>query len=131
MQKYDWVPLFRRLLCDSLTPVSAFHRLDSGGSACLFESVIGGEKVGRYSFLAVEPFLELSAYGREVSLRSATEQWQRRCEDPLEELRKRLVDFRVAPLEDLRGQPFIGGAIGYAGYDVVRYTEHLPDGASR
>ena len=53
----DYVPVYRRVLSDVLTPVSAFHKIDDGGSACLFESVIGGEKVGRYSFLAAEPFL--------------------------------------------------------------------------
>ena len=47
----DYVPVYRRVLSDVLTPVSAFHKIDDGGSACLFESVIGGEKVGRYSFL--------------------------------------------------------------------------------
>ena len=56
----DFVPVYRRLLSDSLTPVTAFHAIDTGRSACLFESVVGGEKVGRYSFLAAEPFLELS-----------------------------------------------------------------------
>ncbi len=40
------VPVYRRLVCDSLTPVSAFHKIDSGRCACLFESVVGGEKVG-------------------------------------------------------------------------------------
>jgi len=86
--------------------------------------------VGRYSFLAVDPFLELSASGKVVTVRSATETEQRDCEDPLEELRRRLVNVKVAPLEELQSQPFIGGAIGYAGYDVVRYTEHLPHAPS-
>ncbi|MBN1908313.1 MAG: anthranilate synthase component I, partial [Pirellulales bacterium] len=58
----DLVPVYRRLVSDSLTPVSAFHRIDAGRCACLFESVIGGEKVGRYSFLATEPYLEIEAY---------------------------------------------------------------------
>ena len=53
--EHDFVPVYRRLLSDSLTPVTAFQLLDDGGPACLFESVIGGEKVGRYSFLAVGP----------------------------------------------------------------------------
>ena len=51
-QEADLVPVYRRLVSDSLTPVTAFHKLDAGRCACLFESVIGGEKVGRYSFLA-------------------------------------------------------------------------------
>ena len=46
---HDLVPVYRRMLSDGLTPVSAFQKLDDGQDACLFESVIGGEKVGRYS----------------------------------------------------------------------------------
>ena len=61
----DYVPVYRRVLSDVLTPVSAFHKIDDGGSACLFESVIGGEKVGRYSFLAAEPFMLLEARGND------------------------------------------------------------------
>src|SRR6476620_1562712 len=64
----DYVPVYRRVLSDVLTPVSAFHKIDDGGSACLFESVIGGEKVGRYSFLAAEPYLLLEAHGRETTM---------------------------------------------------------------
>ncbi len=126
-QQYDWVPVARRLLCDSLTPVSAFHRLDSGRGACLFESVIGGEKVGRHSFLAVDPFLELSASGNQVTIREGNQPPQiTHSDDPIEELRKRLIDVRVAPVPELQEEPFVAGAIGYAGYDVVRYTERLP-----
>src|SRR5271155_4324584 len=61
------VPVYRRLVCDSLTPVSAFHKIDAGRCACLFESVVGGEKVGRYSFLAADPFFEIEAYGNRVT----------------------------------------------------------------
>ena len=62
-------PSIRRVLSDVLTPVSAFHKIDDGGSACLFESVIGGEKVGRYSFLAAEPFLAArGAWHSEVTM---------------------------------------------------------------
>src|SRR5579862_1155657 len=66
------VPVYRRLVCDSLTPVSAFHKIDSGRCACLFESVVGGEKVGRYSFLAAGPFFEIEAYGSRVTENSYT-----------------------------------------------------------
>jgi anthranilate synthase component I len=126
-QQYDWVPVARRLLCDSLTPVSAFHRLDCGKGACLFESVIGGEKVGRHSFLAVDPFLELAAQGNQVTIRAGDQSPQvLTCQDPIEFLRERLSNVRVAPVPELQDEPFVAGAIGYAGYDVVRYTEHLP-----
>src|SRR5215813_12407803 len=97
------VPVYRRLIGDSLTPVSAFHKLDAGSSACLFESVVGGEKVGRYSFLTAEPFLEIEAWGERVVVRneagkasggkSKTEEFQ--SPDPIEELRKRVDALRA------------------------------------
>src|SRR4030043_2179508 len=66
----DLVPVYRRLVSASLTPVTAFHKIDAGRCACLAESVIGGEKVGRYSFLATDPFLEIEAYGNRVTINS-------------------------------------------------------------
>ncbi|REK05487.1 MAG: anthranilate synthase component I [Planctomycetota bacterium] len=121
----DLVPVYRRLLGDTLTPVSAFHKIDAGRCACLFESVIGGEKVGRYSFLAAEPFLELEARGNDVTVRTAGDSKTFTSDDPLEELRQRVEAIRAASLEEL--PPFTSGAVGYAGYDVVRYTENLPN----
>ncbi|RIK80593.1 MAG: anthranilate synthase component I [Planctomycetota bacterium] len=127
---YDLVPVYRRLIGDGLTPVSAFHRLDSGPAACLFESVIGGEKVGRYSFLTSHPFLQLEARGNRVSVTTHEAQGNSNTEtftaaDPIEELRRRVAALRAAHLAEL--PPFTSGAIGYAGYDVVRYTENLPN----
>ena len=131
----DYVPVYRRLLSDSLTPVQAFRRIDRSSAACLFESVIGGEKVGRYSFLASEPLVTIQARGEKVSIGSfagdkddieAT--WStetKKSANPMEELRAQVQGFRVANVEEL--PPFIGGAIGYAGYDTVRYVERLPD----
>jgi anthranilate synthase component I len=121
------VPVYRRLIGDSLTPVSAFHKLDAGSSACLFESVVGGEKVGRYSFLTAEPFQEIEAWGNRVVVRGAKGSKGEEFEspDPIEELRKRIDALRAVRLPEL--PPFVGGAIGYAGYDVVRYSERLPN----
>ena len=131
----DLVPVYRRLVSDSLTPVSAFHKLDAGRCSCLAESVVGGEKVGRYSFLATHPFLEIEAYGNRVTISSHSgisasgepilEQRQFEAEDPLAELRQRIESVRAATLPEL--PPFCSGAVGYAGYDIVRYVEHLPN----
>jgi len=99
------VPVYRRLSSDALTPVTAFHKIDSGRCACLFESVVGGEKVGRYSFLATEPFLEIEAYGNRVTVNShtgvsaagtptlVTRQFE--CANPLEELRRQVQALRA------------------------------------
>src|SRR5689334_4519243 len=123
----DYVPVYRRVLSDVLTPVSAFHKIDDGGSACLFESVIGGDKVGRYSFLAAEPYLLLEVHGKDSTVTvvrdgtSAT----KTVENALDLLRDRVQSIRVAELPGL--PPFVGGAVGYSGYDTVRYVEHLPN----
>lgn len=124
------VPVYRKLLGDTLTPVSAFRHIDAGPCACLFESVVGGEKVGRYSFLTAGPFLLLEAFGRRVRVTeflAAAEPQVREfeCDDPLTELKSRIDALRSAVLPEL--PPFTGGAIGYAGYDTVRYVERLPN----
>ena len=94
----DLVPVYRRLCSDALTPVTAFHKIDAGRCSCLFESVVGGEKVGRYSFLATEPFLEIEAYGDTVTINDYSAvsaggnptlvSRQIRCKNPLDELRR-------------------------------------------
>jgi len=121
----DLVPVYRQVLGDTLTPVSAFHHIDAGESACLFESVVGGEKIGRYSFLAADAFLRIEAYGRQVRVVSPYGDEEFDCEDPLAELERRVESVRAATLEGL--PPFTSGAVGYAGYDVVRYSENLPN----
>jgi anthranilate synthase component 1 len=118
------VPIHRCLLSDTLTPVSAFHRCRFQGSAFLFESVVGGEKVGRYSFLGGEPFLQIEACGRDVTVTRAGTCESRTVDDPLKLLGELLAEY---PAVHTPGLPrFCGGAVGYAGYDTVRYTERLP-----
>jgi len=122
---YQLVPVYRRLMSDALTPVTAFHKLDRQQPTCLFESVIGGEKVGRYSILAVNPYLQITARRQEVEILAGDQRQTLHSPDPLEEVRKAVQHGRAAHLPEL--PPFTGGAIGYAGYDVVRYVEHLPN----
>jgi anthranilate synthase component 1 len=121
----DYVPVYRRVLSDVLTPVSAFHRIDDGQSACLFESVVGGEKVGRYSFLATEPFMILEGTASEVTVSIGGKVERVSVGNPLDVLRQRVQTVRVAKPPGL--PPFVGGAVGYAGYDTVRYVENLPN----
>jgi anthranilate synthase component 1 len=125
-QNYDWVPIYRRLLSDQLTPVSAFRLLDDGqGSAGLFESVIGGEKIGRYSFIAVGPRARVVARGNHVQWHQDDSVTEIEHDDPLAFLSEKIGGYKVAELPEL--PPFVGGAIGYAAYDVVRYVERLPN----
>ncbi|MDA7978275.1 MAG: anthranilate synthase component I [Pirellulales bacterium] len=124
------VPVYRRLVSDALTPVTAFRRLrgeaDSTSWSALFESVIGGEKVGRYSFLTTNPFLEFTATGTQVQVKrtgKGTEEFA--ADDPIKVLQQLVTSVTVADLPEL--PPFCGGAVGYSGYDAVRYVESLPN----
>lgn len=119
------MPVYRRMLCDTLTPVSAFAKIDSGPCGCLFESVIGGEKVGRYSFLTADPFMEVEAYRDRVVVRTDQGSEEFDSDDPLLELQRRVEEYQAARFDDL--PPFCSGAIGYAAYDSVRYVENLPN----
>jgi anthranilate synthase component 1 len=119
------VPVYRRLAGDLLTPVTAFHKLDHGSSAMLFESVVGGESIGRYSFLTAGPFLHLEARGKRVSITSGAQREEFDSDDPLVDLQQQLDRLRSAVVPGL--PPFCGGAVGYAGYDTVRYVENLPN----
>jgi anthranilate synthase component 1 len=129
----NMVPVYRQLVGDTLTPVSAFCKIQEGDWAFLFESVVGGERVGRYSFLGSGPFLRFQAYGGRVQIQThppglkgkPASLIEQDHPDPLRLLEQRLALYR-APL--LPGLPrFCGGAVGYAGYDAVRYVERLPN----
>jgi anthranilate synthase component 1 len=123
------VPVYRLLTADTLTPVTAFCKIQEGDWALLFESVIGGERVGRYSFLGSGPFLRFQAFGTRVQITSSregklvTEEVEH--PDPLRLLKEKLSEYRVPHVPGL--PRFCGGAVGYAGYDTVRYVERLPD----
>ena len=87
--KGSCIPVYRQLTGDGLTPVSAFGRIERSAPSFLFESVIGGEKVGRFSFLGTEPFLKFEARGNAVTItETASPESARRftSPDPFREL---------------------------------------------
>ena len=124
-RKSNIVPVHMDILADTLTPVSAFMRIDSDGTdAFLLESVEGGEKWGRYSFLGVEPSAVIRSKGSKVEILSADDLITEEG-DPIEIIKRYMGAFDAALVE---GAPkFFGGAIGYIGYDAVRYIEKLPE----
>jgi anthranilate synthase component I len=119
------VPVYRQLVGDTLTPVIAFRKIQDGDWSFLFESVIGGERLGRYSFVGSGPFLVFQAWGRRVRIdylqggRSDALE----IDDPLKLLEEVLARYRTSPMPGL--PRFCGGTVGYAGYDTVRYVEKL------
>ena len=122
------IPVVREILADLDTPLSLFRRLDDGRTTFLFESVEGGEKWARYSFVGVGSRAVFRARGQEVewSEGGKTQRFQA-AGDPMEELRARLA--AVHPVA-LPGDPlprFTGGAVGMVGWDWVRFVEKIPD----
>lgn len=120
------LPVYKEILADMETPVSAFTKIGMGRYAYLLESVEGGEKLGRYSFLSSSPALIFESKGREVilTLRAPVMRQVIKTEDPLEELRKIMEKYKPVNVEGL--PRFYGGAVGYIGYDMVRFIEDIP-----
>ncbi len=123
------VPVVREILADLDTPLSLFRKLDDGRTAFLFESVEGGEKWARYSFIGTGARAIFRARGADVEweedgqLRAA-----RAPGDPLELLRDRIAGYRPVPLPGVELPRFAGGAVGMVGWDWVRFVERIPDG---
>ncbi len=124
-RSHSLVPVYRQLVGDTLTPVTAFGKIQEGDWSFLFESVIGGERLGRYSFLGSGPFLRFQAWDRRVEIEDAAAGKTERLThaDPLRLLEEWLAKYRAPHLPGL--PRFSGGAVGYAGYDTVRYVERL------
>jgi anthranilate synthase component 1 len=120
------IPVYREILADRETPVSAFQKIDDGRHSFLLESVEGGEKWGRYSFLGSRPSVVVRSFDRKVEIiRKGEVEVHLFDRDPLESVKKILSAYKPVPDPDL--PRFYGGAVGYMGYDVVRFFEDIPD----
>jgi anthranilate synthase component I len=120
------IPVWREILADMETPVSAFKKIADSENAFLLESVEQGENLGRYSFLGCDPEVVFKAKGSEVMiLYHNNEEDFRSSADPLDVLKEFME--RYHPVTDPDLPPFTGGAVGYFSYDMVRYWESLPD----
>ena len=123
-QQGNLIPVYREIMADMDTPVTAFRKLDDGHYSFLLESIEGGEKWGRYSFIGSTPSQIIRSKGKIVEIVENGKTTTITSEDPLDCIRKTLARFN--PVE-VAGLPrFLGGAVGYLGYDMVRYFEHLP-----
>ncbi|HEX7877870.1 MAG TPA: anthranilate synthase component I [Candidatus Eisenbacteria bacterium] len=124
------VPVHREIAADLMTPVAAFLRIDGPNTeSFLLESVEGGERLARYSFLGRDPFLAVTIHGRYVQVvdhrAGTTRIFEAR--DPRAALRELLAPYRAARVGGL--PRFTGGAVGWFGYDTVRWIEELPERA--
>jgi len=120
-QRGTFVPVYKEIVADLLTPVSAFLKVaEHAQHAFLLESVEGGEQVGRYSFLGKDPFLLLRSHGGRTIVDRAGERSE--SNQPfIATLRELMAGFH-APF--VAGLPrFTGGAVGYLGYDAAAWFE--------
>ncbi len=117
------IPVYREIMADLDTPVSAFKKLDDGHFSYLLESIEGGEKWGRYSFLGSSPSVIIRSKGNLVEIINNGVTTSQESSDPLGCIRKLLAQYTPVEVEGL--PRFFGGAVGYLGYDMVRHFENL------
>ncbi len=124
-QEGDLIPVYREILADMETPVSVLMKLQKRSCAFLLESVEGGEKWGRYTFLGADPKAVFRVRGDEAIIEEGGVIERRKHQgQPLRFLKELIGNYRPVAVE---GCPrFYGGAVGFLGYDMVRYFEKLP-----
>ena len=124
-------PVSTELMADCDTPVAVFQKLldeDADGDDCTFllESAENSEQIGRFSFLGSRPAAIFESRGRQVTVteQDGTQRQFPAADDPFAELQRFMGRYRPAPLPaEMAGLPFSGGAVGYLGYDAVRFFE--------
>src|SRR4029453_4142617 len=116
-------------VADAETPVSAFKKLSSSGHRFLFESTEKNDVSGRFSFVGAEPRAVIRSYGREVRLiEHGHERHFETSTNPLDEVRKLVGRYRFAVRPEL--SQFAGGAVGFLGYDTIRFFEPVVPAAA-
>jgi anthranilate synthase component 1 len=122
------IPVYKEILADLETPVSAFLKIRDGRFSYLLESVVGGEKWARYSFLGSQPSVILKGMGSGVEIiRNGHIERIGGFQNPMEVVRKFMSQYRPVPVAGL--PRFFGGAVGYLAYDLVRYFDDIPQRA--
>lgn len=118
------IPVYKEFLADMETPVSALMKLGSSDHVFLLESVEGGEKWGRYTFLGTEPAMILRIRGDHILIqKNGSIQSHKHLGNPMAFLRELLHVYHPVPVEGL--PRFYGGAVGFLGYDMVRFFEKV------
>ena len=120
-QGYNRIPLAVETFADLDTPLSLYLKLANQPFSYLLESVQGGERFGRYSFIGLPAATRISVRGKQVTLTTATGEAIQEIANPLDFVEEYQARFKVAPLSGL--PRFTGGLAGYFGYDTVRYIE--------
>ncbi len=125
-EESNLIPVYKEIVADIETPASTFIKIDDGSYSYLLESVEGGEKIARFSFLGSEPSFVFKSKGSDVEITESgkTRSFRART-NPLAEIKDYMSQFRYVSTEGL--PRFSGGLVGYMGYDTVRFFENIPD----
>ena len=125
-KKGNLIPVYREMLADLETPVSAFMKIDKDSYSFLLESVEGCEKIARYSFLGTNPSIIFKSKGNRIEIiRGKKKESFITEKDPIFEIKNLMKGYRFIPVKGL--PRFCGGFVGYIGYDMVRFFEKLPE----
>ena len=121
-EKGNLIPIYTEFVADYETPIGVFEKIDNGIRSFLFESAESNDHVGRYSFLGSDPRIYFEARGRQIVIEENGREFRfESVVDPLTELHNLMARFRAVELPGL--PPFTGGAVGYIGYDTMRFFE--------
>ncbi|MFQ5672344.1 MAG: anthranilate synthase component I [Nitrospinales bacterium] len=124
------IPVYKEIIADLETPVSAYMKIGGGSYSFLLESVEGGEKWARYCFLGCDPSMIVRIKGGRVTVSKNGVEEEKKVagNNPLAGLKEILARYKPVPTKGL--PRFTGGAVGFIGYDAARFFEDLPDGAT-
>ncbi len=125
LKQGNLIPIWEEILADCDTPISIFRKIDASSYCFLLESVEGGDKWARYSFLGTDPSVVFRSKGKNIEIMRLGGKKETFEGDPIVSLRDMLSLYNLVPEEQL--PRFHGGAVGYFGYDVVRFIENIPE----
>jgi len=121
LQGYNRIPLVVETFADLDTPLSLYLKLANKPYTYLLESVQGGERFGRYSFIGLPADTRITVRGKQITVTQPSGEVTHAADNPLDFIKEYQSNFNVAPLPNL--PRFTGGLAGYFGYDTVRYIE--------
>jgi anthranilate synthase component 1 len=124
-REYNLIPITMEMYADMETPISLFKRYEDSKYCFLLESVEGGEKWARYSFIGKNPFMIVKSSGDTTTIEERKGGVREESGNPIEILKRLMKGYRGAHIANL--PRFNGGAVGFFGYDLIRYYENLPD----
>jgi len=119
------IPVYAEISADVNTPLSAFLKIDDKKNSFLFESIEGGEKIGRYSFLSSSPSVVIESKGGVVKIKEKASAVRKSATNPFDDISKFMKGFKFVKVKGL--PRFCGGLVGFIGYDLIRFIENIPD----